>query len=128
MSELGPTVFNTDLYVQVGINRVVARNVRTGESSAQASAQTFSHPRMLVGSFTEAQATVKRAVAEAKGSGLFKSLRVLMHPTELTSGGLSQVEERVLHELALGAGASKAVVWVGAVLSDDTVSTKLNGN
>jgi rod shape-determining protein MreB len=121
-------VFNTDLYVQVSINRVVARNIDTGQSSTQASVQPFSHPRMLVGNFTEAQATVKRAVAEAKGSGVLKVVRVLMHPIELTSGGLSQVEERVLHELALGAGASKAVVWVGAVLSNDAVSAKLNGN
>ena len=120
-------MFNTDLYVQVGVNRVVARNVSTGQNFTHTSAQPFSHPRMLVGNFTEAQATVKRAVAEAKGSGLLKLIRVLMHPTELTSGGLSQVEERVLHELALGSGASKAVVWVGTTLTDDAVSAKLNG-
>ena len=45
-------------------------------------------------------------------------------PMEKTVGGLSQVEERVLHELALGAGARRAVVWVGQALSDREVSEK----
>lgn len=44
---------------------------------------------------------------------------------ERCEGGLSQVEERVLHELAAGAGARKVVVWVGAELSDGEVLAKL---
>jgi rod shape-determining protein MreB len=49
---------------------------------------------------------------------------LLMHPMEKTEGGLSQVEERILQELALGAGARRAVIWVGQALTDQQVRDK----
>ena len=51
---------------------------------------------MLIGNFTEAQALIKKAVALVKGSGLLLSLRILVHPNELVTGGSTQIEERVL--------------------------------
>ena len=45
----------------------------------------------------------------------------------MIEGRLSEVEERVLRELAMGAGASKVVVWVGHELSDAEVQEKLDG-
>ena len=48
--------------------------------------------------------------------------RLLANPIE---GGLSEVEERALREVAIGAGASKGVVWVGHELSDAEVRDKL---
>ena len=61
--------------------------------SAEAS---FSHSRLLIGNFAEAQALIKKAVASLKGSGLQLSLRILVHPTELVTGGSTQIEKRVL--------------------------------
>ena len=58
---------------------------------------SFSHPRLLIGNFTEAQALIKKAVTSVKGSGLQLSLRILVHPTELVTGGLTQIEKRVFH-------------------------------
>ena len=52
---------------------------------------------MLIGIFSKAQALIKNAAASAKGLGLQLSLRILTHPTELVTGGLTQIEERVLH-------------------------------
>jgi hypothetical protein len=49
---------------------------------------------------------------------------MLILPMEKTEGGLSQVEERVLQELALGAGARRALVWVGQELSDQELRQK----
>ena len=121
-------MFRTDLYVQIGVNRVRVRNVDGGANVERLSKVPFSHPRMLVGNFTEAQALVKAAVAEAKGSSFFRTLRIVMHPTEVVSGGLAQVEDRVFRELALGAGAAKVVVWVGIELGDEAVKAKLVGN
>jgi hypothetical protein len=43
-----------------------------------------------------------------------------MHQTEMAENGLSQVEERVLVELA-AAGAAASFVWVGKPLSDEEV-------
>lgn len=50
-----------------------------------------------------------------------------MHPLETLGGGLSQVEEATLRELARGVGAGKVVLWVGNELSDDEAKAKLRG-
>ncbi len=50
---------------------------------------------------------------------------ILMHPLEMVEGGLSQVEERVFYELAIGCGAKKVVVWSGAELADSEITAKL---
>jgi len=41
-----------------------------------------------------------------------------MHPLGEPAGGFTQVEARAFHEMALGAGAAKAMVWRGRNLSD----------
>jgi hypothetical protein len=43
----------------------------------------------------------------------------------MCEGGPSQVEERVLLELALATGAAKAKVWTGPTLTEAEVSRKL---
>jgi hypothetical protein len=43
-------------------------------------------------------------------------------------GAVSEVEERVLREVAMGDGASKVVVRVGHELSDAEGKEKLNGD
>ena len=86
---------------------------------------SFSNPRMFIGNFTEAQSLIKKAVTSVKGSGLQLLLRILVHPTELVIGGLTQIEKRVLHELAHGAKAGKVFIWLGLDLSDEEVKAKL---
>jgi rod shape-determining protein MreB len=86
--------------------------------------EPFSHPRTVIGTFTTAQAELKALVAETRG-GFSLKLDILIHPLERIEGGLTQIEERALLELALGAGASHARVWVGAPLTDQEVMEKL---
>jgi len=52
--------------------------------------------------------------------------RVLIQPLEMTEGGLSEVEDRLFRELALGAGARKVVIWVGKELSVIEAQEKLD--
>jgi len=51
--------------------------------------------------------------------------KYLMHPIEMVTGELSQVEYRVFIELALSAGGRAANVWIGNELSDNGVKEKL---
>ena len=120
-------MFTTDIYVQVVCDRVNARNVAARNGVEQRPSKPFSHPRALVGNFVEAQATITAAVKAVRTSALPKLVRIVIHPMELVEGGLTQVEERVLRELAVGSGASKVVVWVGEALSDEAVQSKLRG-
>jgi len=112
------------VYVRVMRDRVKVRSLDSGKEIEATS--PFSTTRLLVGNFTGAQAALKEAITKAAGGGWFKpSARVVMHPLEMTEGGLSEIEERILHELAIGAGAMKAVVWVGPPLSDAEVMEKV---
>jgi rod shape-determining protein MreB len=120
-------MFTQSFYVQVRENRFQVRNIANSLSLQRQASPGFSHPRMLVGDFSAAQASLKSLLAEARGSGLILSTAVVIHPLEKIEGGLSQIEERMLHELAVGAGASKVVVWVGDPLSDAEVAAKLQG-
>ncbi len=44
--------------------------------------------------------------------------RIVLHPQGSPAGGFTQIEVRALHEMALGAGASRVVVWQGRALTD----------
>ncbi len=82
----------------------------------------------MIGQFLVAENLLKRAVKEMSKGGIFAiSPRVLIQPLEMVEGGLSEIEERVLKEVTMGAGASKVVVWVGRELSDAEAKEKLNG-
>ncbi|MDR2838368.1 MAG: hypothetical protein LBV49_07385 [Azonexus sp.] len=117
-------MFTNFLYVQIRENFVQVRNVNNPRTFQRSASTPFSHPRMLVGNFTAAAECLKKAISEARGSGLFLSTSVVIHPLEKIDGGLTQVEDRLLRELALGAGASKVAVWVGPPLSDAEVISK----
>lgn len=120
-------MFTTDLYIRIGVNRVLARNLGTGAAAERIPDAAFSHPRMVVGNFTSAHTAVKAAVAKVRGLAFWNALRIVMHPLETIGGGLSRVEEATLRELARGVGAGKVVLWVGSERSDDEARAKLRG-
>jgi rod shape-determining protein MreB and related proteins len=60
---------------------------------------------------------LKEAVRRVNSS-VFRAPRVVMHPLGEPQGGLTQIEVRALQEMAMGAGARKAQVWVGRPLTD----------
>lgn len=79
----------------------------------------FAHPRSLVSDFTIAEVLLRAFVKLAHGTGLFSlAPRIVVHPLGSPAGGFTQVERRAFREMALGAGASDVVVWVGPELSD----------
>ncbi|XID75620.1 hypothetical protein ACF3NA_03525 [Alkanindiges sp. WGS2144] len=83
----------------------------------------FTHPRMLLGSFTDAEQLLKQHFNHhAKIPGL-KSYRAIIHPKELVDGGLSDIEQRALRELFLGLGFQNAQIWQGQDLSDEQLNT-----
>ncbi len=79
--------------------------------------KVFDHPRMLVADFSLAEKFLQLMLKKAAGKRfLSASPNVIMHPMEKLEGGLTEVEHRVLRELALGAGAHKVCVYTGAPL------------
>ena len=45
----------------------------------------------------------------------------VIHPIDMTEGGLSEVEHRIFLEVAYGAGSKKVMVWLGSELEDNEV-------
>ena len=118
--------FDSAVYVRVKKNLFRVRSLKFEIEATFNSDQPFSTNRQLIGQFELAEKLLKRAVKEiSKGSIFARSPEVLIQPLELIEEGLSQVEERALKEVAIGAGASRVVVWVGHELSDSEVREKL---
>lgn len=79
----------------------------------------FAHPRSLVSDFTAGEQLLKAFLRRLQGNSIFAvSPKVVMHPQGEPDGGFTQIEIRALHEMAMGAGASRVVVWQGRGLSD----------
>jgi rod shape-determining protein MreB and related proteins len=119
-------MFRADLYVRISVDRIDVRNVRAGRESGEVADPAFSTQRLLIGQFMLAQELLRGTVRAVLGPWPFRTRRFVMHPLERLEGGLSQVEERVLEELAAGVGSRRTVVWVGEALSDDDVRAMLS--
>jgi len=116
------------VYVRVRRNQFRVRSLDSAAEATFDAQPPFTTARLLIGQFLAAENLLKRAVKEmSKGRIFAVSPQVLIQPLEMIEGGLSEVEERVLREVAIGAGASKVVVWVGDELSDAEVREKLSG-
>lgn len=74
----------------------------------------FTTNRLLVGNFFPAVECLKRGLREIGVLGFFNLSKPMLdiYPMEMTEGGLSEVEVRVLREVASGAGAKGAEIHV----------------
>jgi len=121
------SLFSSTVYVRVRKNRFELRHLESGAESSVVADTPFTTTRLLVGRFGAAELALKRAFKQVFAGRLFAiSPRVVIQPMEMTEGGLSEIEERILRELAMGAGARKVVVWVGHPLGDDEVRQKFS--
>ena len=91
----------------------------------------FKHDRSMISSYTYAEKILRHAF-KSTCQGLFKaSPRVIMHQLEKNEGGLTEIEQRVLTELASGAGAREVVVYQGDRINPgqetfETIKSRVN--
>jgi hypothetical protein len=110
------------LYIKVQRNGFQVRHVEKGTELTRHCMEAFSTTRLLVGNFVPAEKCLSELLRELlAGPMRYLAPRVVIHQTEMAENGLSPVEERVLLELAHGAGAYSAETWVGHILSDAEV-------
>lgn len=82
-------------------------------------ANGFDHPRLLLADFLLAEKTLRHFLHKLLEPKLVKiSPTMVLHPLDKLDGGLTDVEIRALMELAAGAGAREAYVWIGRELQD----------
>jgi len=115
-------LLNGTVYVRVSKNQFRVRHVVDKKEVIVSAFEPFTTKRLLVGEFAAAEKYLKEGVKKVhEGRWFAASPVIVIQPLEMIEGGLSQVEERVLKELAVCAGARKVVVWVGQELSDQEV-------
>ncbi|MFE8073461.1 hypothetical protein QQM79_20585 [Marinobacteraceae bacterium S3BR75-40.1] len=120
-------LFEEKLYVKVSRNRFEIMKV-SGEPAVEivSSPEPFSTSRLLIGEFVRAEHELQQGIQKLLPKKLIKRRpKVLMHPIEMTEGGLSEVEVKVLREVAFGAGAYKVELWEGEELSPQQAAEKL---
>jgi rod shape-determining protein MreB and related proteins len=118
--------FSNNIYIRVSRNKFHVRHLEKGVTKEAVSATGFTTTRLLVGNFSEAERILKPIVKETGGASFFVvAPHILIHPIEMIDGGLSQVEETALRELAISVGASKARVYVGSDLTDEKIKQLL---
>lgn len=120
--------FANTLYVKIFANRFEILHIESGKMNSIIADRPFTTHRLLVGQFTEAAIELRKGIklVYAGRNKLFiASPAILIQPMEMFEGGLSQVEERALQELAMSVGARKAIVHVGNTLTDQEVIAKL---
>ena len=115
------------IYVKIYENRIHIRNINDKKEIELTSTLPFTSERLLIGNFTVAQTLLTKGIKIVMGKKFFAPL-ILIHPIEKIDGGLSQVEGRVLKDLAIIVGAQKAVLWVGHELTDKDVLQKCTIN
>ena len=118
-------IIRSTVYVRVNRDRFDVRHVESGRESTYHSDKPFTTLRLLIGEFLVAESALRTAMKQVRyGAPYFAAPTVIMHPLAMTEGGLSPIEHRVFMEVAHGAGAKRAIVWVGPELSDDQVREK----
>jgi hypothetical protein len=103
-------------YVQIRKDSLSVRCANTGESVTLDASTPFSTKRLLIGEFTVAERLLQEAFSHFPKS-LIRPITV-MHPLEMVDETLSEVEEKVLREVAMAAGARDVKIWLGEVLTD----------
>ena len=119
----------TYLYIQVLENKFIIQVLDNNESrEIFLPEKNFTTKRLLVGDFSEAQDCLSKAIKRLAPKKLFtrKTAAVVMNPMEMYKGGLSEVEERILNELAFSSGAIKVALHTGATLTAKEAKHKIN--
>ena len=122
-------MFNRILYLKIESNKVTMRDPKTQREVSRVSVVPFTTEHLLAGNFTIAEAAIKDLSRSFFTPGFsfvpgfsFLAPRFVVHPLEMTEGGLSQVEERLFEELGRSSGARSVKLHVGNVLSDQELA------
>lgn len=111
------------LYVTINKDHITIDNFDANKQ--QVITGTFSNARLAIAHFQACEAKLKEAISQVQTKSLLQTLTLVMHQQALNDGGLCEIEERILLELGLGAGASKVFIWQGQPLTSELIAQKV---
>ncbi|QQK70821.1 YjaA family stress response protein [Pectobacterium versatile] len=103
----------TILYIQIRKNKMVVRDPETSQELSDSS-QVFSNSRLLVADFFRAEKVLQDLTDKFIKRSWFKFGQdvLIIHALEMNEGGLSQVEERILQEIAVAASPRARLIVI----------------
>ncbi|HEX4986436.1 MAG TPA: hypothetical protein VFV71_10270 [Burkholderiales bacterium] len=97
-------------------DRMRFRHIETRQTMTLDAPRPFTTSRLLIGGFSIAQNMLRRGIRELTGSlGLAPTL--VLSAVEMSEGGLSEAEEKLLLELGYGVGARYVAAATGDLSS-----------
>ena len=105
--------------VRVSRNRMAFRHIESGRELSLDPDRPFTDLRMLIAGFSAAQHVLRQGVLKCAGRFGLAPV-IVLYPSEMTEGGLSESEERLLLDLGYGVGAQFVAVVMNE-LSDSEV-------
>lgn len=119
-------LFDQTVYVQIKQNTFNLFHVQNNRQAQIQAPSPFATKRLAIGNFNSAELTLKKGLDQVYPKSLFRvSPVVIMHQLYLSEGGLCEVEERILRELAVVTGARQVYIWQGETLSKDQLLGKV---
>lgn len=98
-----------DIKVEIYKDRMVL--IHGSRSITARPIEPYCTTRLLVGTYFPAVECLKEGLKQIGATGFFKSKPMLhLQPREMIEGGLSEVEQRFLNEMAFAAGARKVEI------------------
>lgn len=96
----------TNFEIQIFTNRMIVRNVGTGQSVVRVATRPFSSRRLLIGDLDAAEALLGDIIKDMEGWKRFlrSPAKAIFRPMELSEGGLCPVEAQVLADLGVRMG------------------------
>jgi len=104
-------------YVRIKENEFIIKSVINPKEITIKAEEPFMTKRLLIGQFSVAEKFLKIGLEQFNEKFLFAPI-IVMHPLENVDKELSEVEEKVLKELALSSGAKEVKLWLGEELTD----------
>ncbi|WP_233964947.1 YjaA family stress response protein [Pectobacterium versatile] len=103
----------TILYIQIRKNKMVVRDPETSQELSDSS-QVFSNSRLLVADFFRAEKVLQDLADKFIKRSWFEFGQdvLIIHALEMNEGGLSQVEERILQEIAVAASPRARLIVI----------------
>ncbi|WP_075187229.1 hypothetical protein [Teredinibacter haidensis] len=123
-------LFCIDVYVKVYRNKFVIRLLDGSEiQKVSVPSKAFTTERLLVGSFSAAESCLTKEIKAIIPKRIFAAKpAILIQPMEMVEGGLSEIEDRVFRELALGSSAYRVSLYTGRELSTSEAVSLIHKN
>lgn len=94
--------------IQIFTNRMIVRNIGTGQSIVRVATRPFSSRRLLIGDLDAAEALLGDMIKDMEGWKRFlrSPAKASLRPMEQSEGGLCPVEAQILADLGVRMGFS----------------------